>query len=125
MSSSNANPQSINKTSLGDIIATEWLRQKKSDKGTIVLHIRDQASLFLWAKEGLDEWMQLIRDSIDLRQQNRLRSAANEAMAPVQVQSQNQSGIYENAALPTLSEDFNLRPNPLDQPNHQNTNSTR
>ena len=43
----------------------EWLKPKKSDKGAIILHIKGQFNLFLWAKSSLDEWMFMLNESIE------------------------------------------------------------
>lgn len=42
----------------------EWSKPRKSDKGAIVLHLDGQFNLMLWSKDGLDEWMFMINESI-------------------------------------------------------------
>lgn len=48
----------------------DWLKPKKSDKGAIILHLNKQFNLFLWCKENLDEWMFMIKESVE---RNKLR----------------------------------------------------
>lgn len=49
------------------------LRPSKNNKGSIYIHIKDQANLLLWSKENIDEWMFLIQEATE---RSRLRRSA-------------------------------------------------
>lgn len=47
------------------MIKVDWLKPKKSDKGAIVLELNKQFKLLLWCKENLDDWMFMIKESVE------------------------------------------------------------
>lgn len=84
----------------------DWLRPKKSDKGAIILRMKDQFNIFLWSKENLDEWMTLIEA---MRLKRLVRGGPAEDNNQEIGALSNQNGIYENATLPTVCDDQLIR----------------
>lgn len=105
---------SLKKTSLNDITKLDWLKPKKSDKGAIIIHLKEQFNLFLWSKKGLDEWMILIGESIEhlkLRrcgQSNPINRCNMKNTPSMQVHNAgSNNGFYENAMASKSFDDTN------------------
>lgn len=98
------------------MIKIDWLKPKKSDKGAIILHLNRQFNLFLWCKENLDEWMFMIKESVERNKLRRSCVVQNGESRIKQQQDQqpisnisshhinptnDDSQLYENTALYT------------------------
>lgn len=78
------------------MIKIDWLKPKKSDKGAIILHLNRQFNLFLWCKENLDEWMFLIKESVERNKLRRSYIVRNDDFAQIKQQPINKVSSYNN-----------------------------
>lgn len=75
------------------MIKIDWLKPKKSDKGAVVLHLNKQFNLLLWCKENLDEWMFMIKESVERNKLRRSCIVQNGIEHRINHQHQHQSVI--------------------------------